>query len=154
MSLHDFTARLATTGIPWYVARSLSFLLAGNALVTGWDYTHTPPDAQTAKSLRIVEEIATLHTWGIAFLIAGGLLALGLIARRHSAVWFGHLICAGLNGMFAIATAQAVWVYAHSPLSQTQGSIWRAVTVPVLITTLHAALCYIRGPVPRKGDER
>jgi len=154
VSLDDFTARLATTSIPWHMARLLSWILAVHALVTGWDYLHTPESAVAAKSLKIVIELADLHTWGAAFLAGGATLILGLIVRRHAAVWLGHLLCAAMYCMFSIATAQAVWEYSRTDVADQQGSIWRGVTQALVITALHAILCYVRGPVPRKGDEQ
>lgn len=152
MSITDFAARLATTAIPWQLARTLSWLLAVNAAVTGWDYYHTPPT--TARSLTMVEQLATLHTWGILFMVAGGVLAAGLLLKRHTAVWLGHLFCAVMYVGFTAATAQAVWRIMNSDAGREQGSIWRAVTISAVLTVLHAILCYIRGPVPRRGDEQ
>lgn len=152
MSLADFRAMLATTPIPWYLARTISWLLALNAVVTGWDYLHTP--GRTPQSLTMVEKIASLHTWGILFMAAGGVLALGLLFKRHAAVWLGHFACAVFYVGFTAATAQAVWQFVHSAAAKTSGSIWRAVTVSLVITVLHAILCWVRGPIPRRGDER
>jgi hypothetical protein len=153
VSLRQFAARLATTPLPWQLARALSWLLTANAVVTGWDYLHTPASTPTARSLTMVERIATLHTWGIFFLIGGLLLALGLLARRHVLVWAGHLICSVLYVGFTAATVQAVIDYSRSPQSAA-GSILRAVTTSAVLTVLHIFLCYVRGPVPRIGDEQ
>jgi hypothetical protein len=150
----SLAARLSVTPLPWQFARVVSWLLAVHGVVTGWDYIHTPTSATAARSLTIVERIATLHAWGVAFLVAGAVLTAGLVARHHFVVWLGHLLCSAMCFMFAIATAQAVVQYARSPLADTQGSIWRGVTQAFIITALHIALCYIRGPVPRRGDER
>lgn len=154
MGLSDFAAKLSATPIPWQLARTLSWILGGNAAITGLDYINTPETAPTARSLTIVERIATLNTWGIAFLAAGAVLTLGLVARRHAVVWLGHLMCSGLYGIFTIATAQAVIAFSRTPAEQAQGSIWRAITQSLVILALHIVLCFARGPVPRRGDER
>jgi hypothetical protein len=152
LSLYDFTARLSATSIPWYLARMLSWFLALNAVTTGWDYMHTP--GRTPQSLTMVERLATLHTWGILFIAAGGILALGLLFKRHAAVWLGHFACAVLYVGFTAATAQAVWQVSHSPAAESSPSIWRAVTVSLAITAAHGILCWVRGPIPRRGDEQ
>lgn len=152
MSINDFTARLATTGLPWYIARTLSWVVAVNALVTGNDYLH-PPELQP-RSLTVVEELASLHTWGVWYIIGGTILVLGLTARLHFVVWIGHFLLAGMYTGFTIATFQAVWTAMHSPQVGTLGSIWRAVSMSAVVTILHIVLCYIRGPIPRRGDEQ
>lgn len=154
MSINDFGARLATTGLPWYVARTLSWFLAFNTLVTGWDYLHTPSDAAAARSLSMVIRLWDLHTWGSWYIAGGLLLLLGLTIRRHFVVWLGHFLLAGMYAGFTVATFQGVWVAMHSPMASQLGSIWRAVSTSVVITLLHIVLCYIRGPIPRRGDER
>lgn len=154
MSLTQFAARLATTAIPWQLARFVSWVLALNALATGWDYINTPPTASAARSLTVVEKIATLHTWGILFLVAGGLLALGLLVKRHALVWVGHLFCAGLYVGFLTATVQAVLTYMQSDLAKVQGPIWRGITSAAVVTVLHVVLCWLRGPIPRKGEAK
>ncbi|MFC0622960.1 hypothetical protein [Kribbella deserti] len=155
MSLQDFAARLARTEIPWWLARTMSAVLALHTIVCGLDYINTPTGAIWLPSLTIVEEIATLRAWGIVFLVAGITLAIGLIARLHLIVWVGHLLGAGLFFAFTIASAQAVWMYFHSPAVDTQGWILRAVTQSLLGLTGHLILLYIRkGPVPRKAVER
>lgn len=150
MSITDFRARLHASEIPEGLVRILSGALAVNAAVTGWDYVHSPPRA--AATLKMVEKLATLHTWGILFLVAGGLLALGLVLRRHALVWFGHLLCSGMYVAFTVATAQAVWAFSHSPLARDTGSFWRAVSMSLVITVAHVVLCYARGPIPRRRD--
>jgi len=152
VSLKQFAARLAATDIPWQLARTLSWILALNAAVTGFDYLKSP--GQTPQSLKMVEQIATLHTWGILFLTAGGTLALGLLFKRHAAVWLGHFACAVLYVGFTAATAQAVWQFSQTPAANDTGSIWRAVTMSLVITVAHGILCWARGPVPRRGDEQ
>lgn len=154
MSLKQFTARLAATALPWQLARALSWILALNALVTGWDYIHTPDGATTARSLTMVERIATLQTWGVWFLIAGGILTVGLLVRRHVLVWAGHLLCSGLYIGFLTATIQAVIDYMQTPAADVSGPIWRGITGAAVTTVLHVFLCYVRGPVPRRGDEQ
>jgi hypothetical protein len=101
----------------------------------------------------MVERIATLHTWGILFMIAGGILAIGLMISRHAIVWLGHFACAILYSGFAGATLQAVWDYQHSPAVQTGGYIWRAAYFAFMVAVGHAFLCWLRGPIPRRGDE-
>jgi len=154
VSLKQFAAKLAATPIPWQLARLVSAFLALNALVTGWDYLHTPTAAPTARSLTMVERLATLHTWGIWFMVAGGLLAVGLLVRRHVLVWAGHLLCSVLYVAFTAATVQAVAEYMQSAAAKGQASIWRAITTSLALTVLHIILCWLRGPVPRKGDEQ
>lgn len=154
MSFADFTARLAHTAVPWWAARALSWLLAIHTTVTGWDYFFTPATAASSRSLTIVERIASLHAWGVVFLAAGLVLTLGLLVRRHFLVWLGHVLGAGLFFAFSIATAQAVWLFSQTPAADGQGPIWRAITQALLPTAGHLILCYVRGPVPRKGDER
>lgn len=151
MSLADFTARLANTAIPWWLARTLSWVLALHTLASGLDYINTPASAATARSLTIVEEIADLQTWGVIFLAADALLVVGLLFRLHLMVWIGHLLNAGLFFAFTIATAQAVWLYFQTPAVDTQGWILRAVTQSLVGLAGHLILLYIRGPVPRKG---
>jgi hypothetical protein len=152
VSLSDFTARLAHTPVPWWLARAASWALAGYAFVTGYDYVHPP--TRTLRSLTMVEELATLHTWGIWFMVAGGVLALGLLSGRHAVVWLGHVACSVLYFGFAAATLQAVWQYQHSPAVQTGGYIWRAAYVAFMIAIGHFALAWFRGPIPHRGDER
>jgi hypothetical protein len=151
MSIDDFTARLAHTPVPWWLARSASWALAGYAIVTGIDLLH-PPAATRVISLKMVERLATLHTWGIWYLIAGGVLALGLALGRHAVVWLGHFACSILYFGFAAATLQAVWQYQSSPLAQSGGWIWRAAYVSFMIAIGHFALAWFRGPIPRRGE--
>lgn len=152
MSLDDFRARLASTPIPWNLARTLSWFLAVNALVTGYDYLDTP--GSSPQSLKMVEEIASLHTWGVLFLAAGGVLSLGLLFKRHAAVWLGHFACFVLYVGFTVATAQAVWQFSQSNAADSMPSIWRAVSMSLVITVAHGVLCLARGPIPRRGDEQ
>jgi len=152
VSINDFRALLATTPIPWYMARALSWFLAVNAAITGWDYMHTP--GRAPQSLTMVEKLASLHTWGILFTVAGGILAVGLLLKRHAAVWLGHFLCAVLYAGFTVATAQAVWQFSHTPEAKFTGSIYRAVTMSLVVTVAHVILCWARGPVPRRGDEQ
>lgn len=154
MSFTDFTAKLSATPIPWYLARMLSWFLALNAVITGWDYMHTPATAPGATSLKMVVRLASLHTWGILFLAAGGVLVLGLIFKRHAAVWLGHFVCAVLYIGFTGATAQAVWQFSQTEAAKSSGSLWRAVTMSLAITAAHGLLCWARGPIPRRGDEQ
>src|SRR5690242_9364405 len=150
MSITDFAARLAHTDVPWWMARAASWALAGYAVITGVDYLNTP--RQLGRSLTMVEELATLHTWGIWYVAAGGILGFGLMIGRHAVVWVGHLLCALLYAGFAAATVQAVIEYQRSPAA-AQGWIWRAAYVAIMIAAGHGVLCYLRGPVPRRGDE-
>lgn len=151
MSITDFAARLAHTDVPWWLARAASWGLAGYALVTGLDLLH-PPSAPNRTQL-MVEKLATLHTWGIWFVVVGSILTLGLLAGRHFVVWLGHVVCAGLYMGFAIATTQAVWVYQHSPEVEAGGWVWRASYLSFMVAIGHAVLCWLRGPTPRRGDE-
>lgn len=150
MSITDFAAKLAHTPIPWWLARAASWALAGYALVTGLDYLNTPD--REVKSLTMVERLASLHTWGVWYLVAGGVLALGLALGRHVMVWLGHLACAVLYFGFAGATLQAVWAYQHSPVAESNGWIWRAPYVAFMIAFGHFALAIMRGMLPRRGD--
>ena len=150
MSIDDFAAKLSHTPVPWWLARAASWALAGYALVTGIDYLHT--SQAIGRSLTMVEKFATLHTWGIWYLMAGGILALGLLAGRHVLVWLGHLLCAGLYGAFAAATLQAVVEFQRSPQAAS-GWIWRAAYLSFMIFLGHIFLCWLRGPIPRRGDE-
>jgi hypothetical protein len=150
MSISDFAARLAHTPVPWWMARVGSWLLAGYAVVTGIDLLHPPQRA--AQSLTMVERIASLPTWGIWYLVAGGVLTLGLLAGRHALVWLGHLRCAGLYGAFGAATIQAVLEYQSGDV-RPSGWIWRAAYVAVMIFAAHVGLCWLRGPIPRRGEE-
>lgn len=151
MSIDDFAARLSHTDVPWWLARAASWALAGYAIVTGLDYLNTPP--AVGRALTMVERLAPLHTWGIWYLVAGGVLGVGLMTGRHVMVWLGHLLNAGLYGAFAAATLQAVWQYQHSPLAHQQGWIWRAAYISFMVFAGHVALCWLRGPIPRRGDE-
>lgn len=153
MSIADFAARLAHTEVPWWMARAASWALAGYAIVTGLDYLNTPVTAPAVRSLAMVTQLASLHTWGEWYLVAGGILALGLMTGRHVLVWLGHLVCAVLYSGFAVATLQAVINYQTSPLADGQGWIWRAGYVAFMIATGHGMLCWLRGPIPRRGDE-
>jgi hypothetical protein len=152
MSISDFAARLSHTPVPWWMARAASWALAGYALVTGLDLLHPPP--VTGRTLLIVEKVASLHSWGVWYLICGGVLTAGLFGGRHIVVWLGHIACAGLHIGFALATLQAVWNYQHEPeLVAVNGWLWRAPYVAFLIAFGHGTLAYLRGPVPRRGDE-
>jgi hypothetical protein len=151
MSIDDFAAKLAHTPVPWWLARAASWGLAGYAIVTGLDYLNPPQ--QTGRSLTMVEKLATLHTWGIWYLIAGGVLAVGLTLGRHVIVWLGHFACSILYFGFAVATLQAVWEYQHSPTAEAGGWIWRAAYVAFMIALGHFALAWFRGPIPHRGDE-
>lgn len=153
MSITDFVAKLAHTDVPWWMARAASWALAGYAIVTGLDYLNTPVTAPAVRSLAMVTEIASLHTWGEWYLVTGGLLTLGLVTGRHVLVWAGHLISAVLYAGFAAATLQAVIKYQDSPSAAEQGWIWRVAYVGLLIAAGHVMLCWLRGPVPRRGDE-
>lgn len=154
MSIGDFIARLDRLKLPWWVARTMSWLLAGHAFATGWDYLHTPSTANAAKSLKMVEEMATLHSWGVWYVIAGSVLVAGLLFRVHSVVWLGHFVLFLLYAGFAVATLQAILQYAGTPLEQQQGSLWRAVTAAFLFGGFHGLLMWTRGPVPRRGEVR
>lgn len=151
MSINDFVAKLAHTDVPWWLARSASWSLAGYSIVTGIDYLNTP--TPKLRSLTMVEKLATLHTWGIWFIVAGAVLTLGLMTGRHVMVWLGHLACAVLGFGFAGATLQAVLRYQASPEAESAGWIWRAAYLAFMVALAHAALCWLRGPVPRRGDE-
>lgn len=151
MSINDFAAKLAHTPVPWWIARSISWFLAANAIITGWDYLHTPQ--RVAKSLTVVEKIATIHTWGYWFLGCGLVLAVGLALSRHALVWLGHFALSLLYVGFTVATFQAVYNTMNSPEGNPTGSIWRAVSQSAVITALHVILCGIRGVVPRRGDD-
>jgi hypothetical protein len=153
MSIDDFAAKLARTPVPWWLARVASWALAGYAFVTGFDYLNTPASAPTARSLTMVERLATLHTWGICFMVAGGILAIGLAFSRHAVVWLGHFACSILYFGFAGATLQAVWEFQNSPAA-ANGYIWRAAYVAFMIATGHFMLAWFRGPIPRRGDEQ
>jgi hypothetical protein len=148
VSISDFRAKLSATAIPWQWARFLSWVLAVNALINGWDYTHTP--ARVTKSLTVVEQMASLHTWGMGFYIGGGLLCVGLLIKRHLAVWIGHFICAVLYLGFTVSTFQAVWEVMNNEILRKQGSIWRAVANVLVFFLLHAVFCVVRGFVPRR----
>lgn len=152
MSFADFRAKLSATPIPWQWARFLSWVLAGNSLIWGWDLTHTPP--RVTKSLTIIETMASLHTWGKWFYVGGALLLLGLLIKRHLVVWIGHGVCAVLYLGFTVSTFQAVREAMANPAIAAQGSIWRAVANVGLCFVLHLVLCVIRGFVPRRGDEQ
>jgi hypothetical protein len=150
VSFSDISARLAATEIPWKLARTLSWFLAVNTAGAGWDYYHTPPTA--ARTLEMVERFASLHTWGILYLVSAGILMLGLLFSRHVVVWLGHLLGAGLYALFTVATAQTVWQLTRD--DQIQVSLWRFVTQSAVIAAGHVFLCWARGPVPRRGDEQ
>ena len=152
MSITDFTAKLDRLQLPWWAARIMSWLLAAHAFTTGYDYINTPDEAPTAKSLAMVERIATLHTWGLWYLLAGGALVLGLLFTRHAVVWLGHFALFVLYAGFAVATLQAVAVYAGSPLEDVNGPLWRAVSSAFLFAGFHLVLMWARGPIPRPGD--
>lgn len=151
MSIDDFAAKLSHTPVPWWLARAASWGLAGYALITGLDYLNPP--RLTGRSLTMVERLASLHTWGVWFLIAGGVLTVGLMLGRHAVVWLGHFACAILYGAFAGATIQAVVEYQRSPQAEQGGWIWRAAYVALMVFAGHAFLCWLRGPIPRRGDE-
>lgn len=153
MSIYDFVARLAHTPVPWWMARGASWVLATYAIVTGIDYLNTSPEASQAKSLVMVVRLATLHTWGGWFVISGVVLLLGLITSGHVLVWLGHFLCAILYSGFAAASVQAVFEYQSSPAASRDGWIWRAAYLAVMVALAHWALCWLRGPVPRRGDE-
>lgn len=152
MSIDDFAAKLAHTPVPWWLARAASWALAGYAIITGLDYLNTPTRPPGARSLTMVERLATLHTWGVWYLIAGGVLAIGLILGRHVVVWLGHFACSILYAAFAGATLQAVWEYQHTPTAGTNGWIWRAAYVAFMIAIGHFMLAWFRGPIPRRGE--
>lgn len=154
MSINDFVARLDRLDMPWWVARTISWFLTLNAFTTSWDYLHTPEVAPTARSLTMVEQIATLHTWGIWYGLAGGVLTLGLLFTRHAVVWLGHFLLSLLYAGFAVATFQAVLEYAGSPQEEAGGPIWRAASWSLLLFVLHSLLCWTRGPIPRRGGGR
>jgi hypothetical protein len=132
------------------MARVASWALAGYALVTGVDYLNTPQ--AVGRSLTMVERLATLHTWGIWFIVAGSILALGLLAGRHALVWLGHFACSILYFGFAGATVQAVVEYQRSPAAATGGWIWRAAYVAFMIALGHFMLAWFRGPIPKRGE--
>ena len=151
MSITDFAAKLSHTPVPWWIARLLSWFLAANAIVTGWDYLHTP--TRVATSLTVVERIATIHTWGYWFLGCGIVLAAGLSLSRHAMVWIGHFALSLMYVGFTVATFQAVYGVMTAPTANPTGSIWRAVSQSAVITALHVILCAVRGIIPRRGDD-
>lgn len=152
MSIDDFAAKLSHTPVPWWLARAASWALAGYAVVTGLDYLNTPQ--RVGRALTMVEKLATLHTWGIWYLISGGVLALGLLLGRHAVVWLGHVACSVLYFGFAAATLQAVWAYQRSPAAESGGWIWRASYVAFMIAIGHFMLAWFRGPIPRRGEDQ
>lgn len=152
MSIDDFAAKLSHMPVPWWMARAASWALAGYAIVTGLDYLNPP--MQTGRSLTMVEKLATLHTWGIWFVISGAVLTIGLLLGRHVVVWLGHFACAILYFGFAGATLQAVWEYQNSPAVQQGGYIWRAAYVAFMIAIGHFTLAWFRGPIPRRRDDQ
>jgi hypothetical protein len=154
VSIHDFVARLDRLNLPWWVARTMSWLLAVHAFATGYDYINTPEEAPQAKSLVMVERIATLHTWGIWYLLAGCVLVAGLLIVRHAIVWLGHFSLLVLYAGFAVATLQAVVKYSSSPAEAGNGPLWRAATAAFLFAGLHLLLMWARGPIPRRGEAR
>lgn len=149
MSISDFAAKLDRIQLPWWVARTMSWVLALSAFVTGWDYLHTPETAVTAKSLKMVVQLATLHTWGIWFVVFASILTFGLLTTRHALVWLGHFGLFILFAGFAAATLQAVAQYEMGP-ETGQGTVWRAVTMGVMQVAFHGLLCIARGAVPRR----
>lgn len=153
MSLADFKARLARTAIPWQMARAMSWFLGVYAVITGWDYMHTPGGV-TGRSLTVVERLASLHTWGICFVVTGVALMLGLLIKRHLVVWVGHFVCCILYAGFTLATVQGVIEYMFNPPPGAASvSIWRAIPAALLPAALHGLLCAVRGFVPRKGEQ-
>lgn len=137
--------------MPWWLARTVSWVLGINALVAGWDYLHTPQ--RTAMSLTMVERIATLHTWGWMYVVASLILMLGLAVNRHALVWLGHFTLALLYVGFTVATSQAVWEIMTAPEPPPTGSIWRAIPAVALPAVLHIILCGMRGVIPRRGGD-
>ena len=151
MSITDFAARLDRLSMPWWVTRTMSWLLAFHALATAGDYLYSPPTADLSRSLTMVARIASIHTWGAWYLTFAIVLIAGLLVRRHTVVWLGHLGLSIMYAGFAVATLQATLNYAGTPLEETQGPIWRAVTSAFLLAGFHILLCWTRGPIPRRG---
>lgn len=151
MSITDFTARLSRTPVPWWLARAASFALAGYAIVTGLDYINTPQ--QVGRTLTMVERLATLHTWGVWYIVCGSSLGLGLMLGRRALVWLGHFACSILYFGFAGATLQAVWKFQHSPAAENAGWLWRFAYVAFMIAIGHFMLAWFHNPVQRRGEE-
>lgn len=152
MSIDDFAAKLSHTPVPWWLARAASWALAGYAIVTGLDYLNTPPSV--GRTLTMVERLATLHTWGICYIVSGSILALGLLLGRHAVVWLGHFACSILYFGFAGATLQAVWAFQTSPAADNSGWLWRFAYVAFMIALGHFMLAWFRGPIPRRRDDQ
>lgn len=123
--------------IPRWATRLLSWLLGFFALVRGTDYWQS---LGGTESLRMVEAIAPLTSWGVALMVAAVILLTGLLARIHEIVWAGHVACAGIYFMLTIATAQAV---------VPAGTGYRGIGPLATVTTLHALLAVVRGPIPK-----
>lgn len=123
--------------IPPGAVRLLSWLLGIFALTRGLDYWRS---VGGTESLKIVEAIAPLTTWGITLVVAATLLLAGLVFRIHEVVWVGHVACAGIYIMLTIATAQAVI---------PAGTGYRGVGPLATVTVLHIMLAVVRGPIPK-----
>lgn len=123
--------------IPEWAVRLLSWILGVTAFVRGFDYWHSNGGTE---SLRIIEAIAPLTTWGVALMVIASLLVIGLTSRIHEVVWFAHLLCAAIYTMLTIATAQAVI---------PAGTGYRGVGPLFTVTVLHILLAVVRGPIPK-----
>lgn len=123
--------------IPEWATRFLSWMVGVFALLRGTDYWRS---SGGTESLRMVEAIAPLNTWGVVLTVVSVALLVGLIARIHELVWAGHVVCAGIYFMLTIATAQAVI---------PTGTGYRGIGPLVTVTTLHVLLALVRGPIPK-----
>jgi hypothetical protein len=149
VSFSDLAAKLTEVEVPWWLLQLISWVLAMLAMVSGWDYTHIPDRAVTARSLTVVEQLWSMSIWGFLYYLSGSLLVLGLLIRRHVVVWLGHAMGVVLGVGFTIATTQGVIDFMSSTTAQSVGSFWRSIMYVLLPTILHGAVCVVLRPIPR-----
>lgn len=144
-------ARLTVTDQQLLVWLSLAFIvLRAFDYLTGDDRPAPVPGKARppATSLSLIENALPLWVWGSSLLAGAALVAAGMRARVHLAVWLGHT----LIGIVGSALTVSVLLTA---LDKTWLDGIRSVGPLAFVTVFHWLLWARTGPVPlREADAR
>lgn len=131
--------------------RILLRVLTFCAIARGWDYLTPPGSPGPAEAgrptLSTVEAAAPLWVWGLVFLIGGLVLAVGMLARCHRAVWGG---LAWLSCCYVPLSVGIILGAASEPWFDGL----RSGTVLILPATLSVMLALRTGPRAMTSEER
>lgn len=114
--------------------------LVAIASLRGLDYA--TGDDRVSQSLSVVEDAFPLPVWGAFTLAAASVLALGITARVHAAVFIGHGLLAGVYLALGVGVALSV---------RELGPWWDGIRSGgdlLFFGLLHGVLCFRTGPRP------